>query len=133
MPRKEPGSLSALQAVYSTYARYNRRYWQNQLPWNVTIMIVAVDGKGYAVDLEKGILGAAIMSPELPEEPLIEMSATVMDDRAAWRRVLAHEMCHLAVDLRCLRKGLPAGQQHGKLFKEEVRKLGKMGFLEEII
>ena len=133
MSRQKPVSLQVMEDLYATYARYNKKYWAGQLPHEVTIMVVATDGKGYAVDLEKGVLGAAILSSEKPMEPLIELSATVMDDKAAWRRVLGHEMCHIAVDLRCLKEGRPPKQQHGPLFKEEVRKRGKMGFLEEII
>lgn len=130
----EPDSLRLTKDIYSAYKRLNEKYWGGRLPENVTINIISPDGKGSIVALEEGILGGSGFSSEHVEEPLIELSAQTLVDARFWLLVLAHEMCHLAVDLAALKKtGSPTKSQHGKAWVAETRRLSKKGFLEEVI
>lgn len=128
-----PDSLLTTMDLYQAYERYNKKYWKGKLPPNVTINVISPDGKGYIVSLKEGNIGGSGFSTAAPNEPLIELSAVTLSSDSHWKLVLAHEMCHLAVDLDGMKKGTRGKSQHGPRFKEEVRKLARLGFLEEII
>ena len=99
------------------YAKFNRLYWNSELPADTVLIwepVPKCDGVTCPVFEVRDGCFEIKMDPALKGEP------------CWWRIVLLHEMCHVAIWRRHPK------HQHGKVFQEEKNRIYALGALKKI-
>lgn len=117
---KIPDTKRSQDWLYAEYARFNKKYWDNQLPSDILIQIVPVGRKGYSIDCRHHEGMTTIFQGD--HRPVLELSELNLDYPPFARTVLIHEMIHVS--------GIHG---HGKEFKAAIKKLAAKGALEELL
>lgn len=133
MPKRQPYTLRQIEWLHEQYSRYNKLYWDNQLPNAVRILVVPAGRRGYSIDcryrstrptyMEQGMTTSAVDDAgNLLMIPIVELNERIMDYPPFACSVLMHEMIHVA-----------GVQGHGKAFKAEAARIAKLGALLDLI
>lgn len=126
MPKRIPEAQQKLNWLYQQYARYNKKFWDNRLPAEVHIQIVARGTVGQSIDCrEKNKYveeGVTTTYPGTDIPPVIEIAEFVMNYIPYAKAVLIHEMIHAG-----------GTRDHGKAFKDEIKRIAKLGALEVLL
>lgn len=92
------------------YCRLNRRYFASKLP-NIPVIWAPCDDAH----------GVVTFSGNDPIK--LEMDTTLMDTTRVTEIVMLHEMCHIKL----------CSIEHGKVFKQEIRRLVSLGAYDKLL
>ena len=125
MPKKIPEAQKKLVWLYDQYAKYNKKFWDNRLTNEILIQLVGQETVGYSIDcrsknplMEEG----CTTTFEGNAPPVLEIAEFIMNYPPFAKGVLLHEMVHVS--------GVVG---HGRAFKDEVKKIAKLGALEVLL
>lgn len=132
MARREPYTLRQMRWLHAQYAKSNKRYWAEELPADVRIIVVPAGRVGLSIDcrfkpnsrIEEGTTTTItdLQTGEHLVIPTIELNELIMSYIPFAKSVLLHEMIHVS--------GVGG---HGKAFKAEVERISKLGALLEVL
>jgi hypothetical protein len=109
-------------ALKSWYRKINKKFFDNQLTNNVCVRWANEDDDGEVSKFEEKFFGWADVADDGKHEYVIVLSKKLNVPKSTRLTTLAHEMVHVATNLR---------DNHGEAFSEWHKVLTEKGFFEK--